>query len=130
MTTLERVSCQIKGQKSEPKWKQEQKAEVISAHRSQIAIESRQLEKFVRKYPNPGDQNILAETITIKGDYYHSGEDYKFYIASCDSGFFSPMIWHNSRSNLVTKEIEERFEISCNLPKVIFWNVARQIGLV
>ena len=115
---------------TEPKWKEEQKKEVLDAYREQVRIEAIQIEKFMRKYPNPGDQRILAETITIKDDYFYSGEDYKFYIASCDSGFFSPMIWHNPRSSLVTEEIEERFKISCNLPKVIFWNVSRQIGLL
>lgn len=115
---------------NEPKWKDEQKEEVIVTHREQVAIESRQLEKFMRKYPNPGDQNILAETLTIKGDYYHSGEDYKFYIASCDTGFFSPLIWHDTLSNIVTSEIEDRFGITCNLPKVIFWDVSRQMGLL
>lgn len=106
---------------SEPKWQQEQKTEVLRAHRQQIVIESKQLERFMYKYPNLNDGRILAETITIQKDYSAIGEDYQFYIASCDSGFFSPLIYHGAKSNLVTTEIKDLFGIICDLPKVIFW---------
>lgn len=73
---------------SEPRWKPEQKTEVINAYREQISIESRQLHRFMQKYPNWDDQQILAETITVKQDYHNINEDYDFFIASYDMGFF------------------------------------------
>lgn len=108
---------------TEPKWKEEQKTEVVNAYREQITREARQLARFMDKYPNLGDEWILAETLSVKQDYEKIDEDYQFYIASCDMGFFSPLIYHDTKSDLVTKEINERFEIVCSLPDVIFWIV-------
>jgi len=107
--------------KTEPYWDGIQKDEVFSTHRSQVTVEARQLEKFMRKWPNKGDGKILAETITIKQEYEQLGEGFKFYIASCDTGFFSPMVFYRGISNMITKEIEKRFDIVCDQPKVIFW---------
>ena len=107
--------------KSEPKWLHDQKEEVLRAHREQISLEAKQLGRFMNKYPNSNDQGILTETISIREHYAIIGEKYQFYIASCDTGFFSPVIYHGAKSDLVTKEINDRFEIICDQPKVIFW---------
>ncbi|MCH7967602.1 MAG: hypothetical protein IIB02_09375 [Thaumarchaeota archaeon] len=114
--------------KTELYWVKEQKNEVFYAHNSQINIEARQLGKFVRKWPNKNDERILAETITVKNDYERIDEKYEFYIASCDTGFFSPAFFQNTVSNLVTTEIKERFEIICNVPKVIQWIIDPSIS--
>ena len=106
---------------TEPKWKSEQKAEVVDAYRSQIYIESKQLERFMNKYPNLNDEWILAETLTIQEDYKNIDEYYQFYIASFDKGFFSPYIYQGVKSDTVTNEIKERFKIICDIPNVIFW---------
>lgn len=108
---------------TEPKWKGEQKVEVLNTYRNQIFIESQQLERFMDKYPNLNDEWILAETLTIKEDYENIDEDYQFYIASFDMGFFSPLIRHDVKSDVVTKEIKETFHITCDRPNVIFWIV-------
>lgn len=105
------------------KWKDDQKDEVYYTHEGQVHIEARQLEKFMRKWPNRNDEMILAETLAIRDDYTKISEEYQFYIVSCDTGFFSPLIYRNTLSDIVTKEIKERFGIICNLPKVIQWIV-------
>lgn len=107
--------------KTEPKWLKDQKKEVLRAHREQISLEAKQLARFMNKYPNINDERILAETISIREHYAIIGEKYQFYIASCDTGFFSPVIYYGAKSDLVTKEINERFDIICGPPKVIFW---------
>lgn len=107
--------------KAGTKWKDDQKEEVFYTHEGQVHVEARQLEKFMRKWPNRNDEMILAETLAIKNDYKKINEEYQFYIASGDTGFFSPLIYHNTLSNIVTNEIKERFEIVCNLPKIIQW---------
>ena len=108
---------------TESKWKDEQKKEVVITYRSQISMEAMQLERFMRKYPNWDDQMILAETITIKEDYQSIDEDYQFFITSFDMGFFSPLIKYGFKSDLVTKKINDRFDITCDKPKVVFWIV-------
>ncbi len=108
---------------TEPRWNDEQKKEVVNTYRSQVMIEGKQLERFMKKYPNLGDERILAETISVKQDYEKINEDYQYYIASCDVGFFSPLIYHDTKSDMVTNEINERFEIVCDLPDVVFWFV-------
>ena len=108
---------------TEPRWNDEQKTEVVKTYRLQVTIEGKQLERFMKKFPNLGDEWILAETITVKEDYEKIDENYQYYIASCDMGFFSPLIYHYTKSDLVTNEINERFEIVCDLPDVIFWFV-------
>ena len=108
---------------SEPKWKDEQKKEVVDAFRGQIFIERSQLERFMKKYPNLNDEWILAETLTIKEDFLNIDEDYEFFIASFDKGFFSPTFVYGVKSDIVTKEIKDRFEVTCDTPNVIFWVV-------
>ena len=108
---------------TEPRWKKEQKTEVVNTYRNQVTIEAKQLERFTKKYPNLGDEWILAETISVKHDYEKINENYQYYIASCDVVFFSPLIYHDTKSDMVTNEIKERFEIDCNIPDVIFWIV-------
>jgi len=104
-------------------WGEEQKDEVFYTHISQVNIEARQLEKFMRKWPNHNDEKILAETLTIREDYRRIEENYQFFIASCDTGFFSPMMIKGALSNIVTAEIKDRFNIICHVPKVIQWIV-------
>jgi len=108
---------------TEPAWKEEQKDEVFYTHRGQVEIEAKQLQKFMKKWPNKNDEMILAETLAIRNDYQKINENYQFFIASQDTGFFSPLIFRNTLSNLVTKEIKERFDIVCDSPKVIQWIV-------
>jgi len=108
---------------TEPKWQDEQKKEVVVAHRKMISMEAMQIERFMRSYPNWDDQMILAETITIKEDYQSIDEDYQFFITSFDMGFFSPLIRYGYKSDLVTKKIKDRFDITCDKPNVVFWIV-------
>ena len=99
---------------------QEQKEEVISAHDSQLARESLQLGRFVRK-SNSRDELILAETISVMQFYEKTGDSYDFWIASCDSGFFAPYIRsYLGTSDTVTREIENRFKIRCDYPQKIY----------
>jgi len=108
---------------TEKYWQEEQKDEVFYTHRGQVEVEAQQLWKFIKKWPNMNDEKILAETVAIKRNYENAGESYQFYIASCDTGFFSPMIYQEIRSNIVTNEIKERFNIICDKPSVIYWIV-------
>lgn len=101
-------------------WTKEQKREVVSAHNSQIARESLQLERFIRK-PNCQDERILSETISIRALDQKKGNSYQYYIASHDSGFFVPYIHNNlGVSDIVTREIKQRFSIECNYPRKIY----------
>ena len=101
-------------------WTEEQKREVVSAHKSQIARESLQLERFTRK-PNCQDEIILAETISVRSFDQKKGNSYQYYIASHDSGFFVPYIHSNlGVSDIVTREIKQRFNIECNYPRKIY----------
>ena len=108
---------------TEPKWMLEQKREVVDTHRGQVYLESRQLRRFMDRYPNWSDEWILAETITVKKDYQNIDEDYDFFIASFDKGFFSPLINEDGKSDMVTKEIKRKFGIVCDIPNVVFWIV-------
>jgi len=108
---------------TEKYWQEAQKSEVFYTHRNQVEVEAQQLWKFIKKWPNKNDEMILAETIAIKKNYENAGEKYQFYIASCDTGFFSPVIYQETRSNIVTNEIKERFNIICDKPSVIYWIV-------
>lgn len=113
----EEVERRSKSIITEPAWKDDQKEEVITTHSEQVYRESKQLDKFMRKYPNRNDQNILAEAITIQ--YYYP--NHQFYLASCDTGFFSPLrIQGGVKSDTVTREIASRFNIICDFPREIF----------
>ena len=103
---------------TEPAWKQEQKKEVVHAHRSQVTREAKQLERFMKKYPNKPDQMILAEVITFKKSL--AGKNPYLLIASSDSGFFSPYYYYGGKSNIVTEEIYNRFGIRCDHPREVF----------
>ena len=103
---------------TEPKWKKEQKEEVVQTHDGQIAREAKQLERFVRK-DNGADERILAQAITFKNSLSESAPF--ILLASSDTGFFSPYEHHNyGRSDIVTKEIHKRFGIVCDHPRNIF----------
>ena len=80
--------------------------------------ESKQLERFMRKYPNTPDQMILAEVITFKKSL--AGDNTYVLIASSDSGFFSPYYYYDGKSNIVTEEIYNRFGIRCDHPMEVF----------
>lgn len=106
---------------TEKYWKDEQKEEVFYTHTEQVHVESIQIERFMKKFPNPMDSRILAETISVKEKYCKMNEDYVFFIASCDTGFFSPYIAANgAKSDKVTKEIHNRFKITCDHPQEIY----------
>ena len=101
---------------SEPAWLEEQKKEVFKAHRAQIITEARQLKRFVAKYPNKADQEILAQAVTYK-DCLPSKP--RIWIASLDTGFFSPHR-HRGTTDKVTKRILQEFKIKCDLPSRVF----------
>ena len=95
----------------------------------QVWIESRQVEKFMSKEPNAkkfdskkskdgnsGDKRILAEFAVIKSKHEKNKEPIDFYIASYDTGFFSPQFVNGKKSDVVTKEIKKRFGIICDHP--------------
>lgn len=103
---------------TEPAWREDQKKEVVHIHSGQVVREARQLERFMRKYPNKPDQMILAEVITFKKSL--AGGNPRVLIASLDSGFFSPYYYRDGKSDTVTKEIHNRFGIWCDRPKEIF----------
>ena len=102
---------------TEPKWKKEQKEEVVQTHGRQIAREAKQLERFVRK-DNGSDERILAQAITFKNGLSESAPF--ILLASSDTGFFSPYYSHYGRSDTVTEEIHRRFGIVCDHPRNIF----------
>lgn len=103
---------------TEPTWNPDQKSEAIRAYGDQVARESKQLERFMNNYPNESDQRILAEVITFKRSL--AGESSYVLIASWDRGFFSPYHYRGGTSDIVTKEIYERFGIKCDDPKEVF----------
>lgn len=103
---------------SEPKWQKEQKMEVVNTHGEQVTREAKQLERFMRKYPNTPDQKILAEVITFKQSLVDS--DHYVLVASSDTGFFSPYHYYGGKSDTVTEAIYNRFKIRCDHPREIF----------
>lgn len=103
---------------SEPKWQQEQKDEAVLAHGVQVTRESKQLERFVRKYPNASDQEILAQAITFK--ILLNDPDSRILLASSDTGFFSPYYYYGGKSDTVTERIFVKFGIRCDHPRQIF----------
>ncbi len=106
--------------KSEPKWKSDQKDEVFYAQNSQVAREAKQLERFMRKYPNMPDQRVLAEAIAVKNHLNSNGEDVIILLASRDTGFFSPYYYSGGKSDIVTQKIFSQFQIRCDYPREIF----------
>lgn len=106
--------------KTEPRWKTDQKDEVFYAHGSQVRLESKQLERFMRKYPNEPDQRVLAEALAVKNFLLSTGKDVSILLASRDMGFFAPYIYLGGKSDLVTQEIYNRFQIRCDYPREIF----------
>ena len=77
-----------------------------------------QLCKFINNHRNDADERILAEAITIKQRLTDRGGAPLLLPASFDTGFFSPRPGVN-RSDEVTREIFERFEITCDFPHII-----------
>ncbi len=75
---------------TEPAWEKDQKTEAVHTHRGQVTREAKQLERFMRTYPNKSDQMILAEVITFKKSLAEDNPD--VLIASSDSGFSPPTI--------------------------------------
>ncbi|WP_100181936.1 hypothetical protein [Candidatus Nitrosotenuis aquarius] len=116
---LQQTKDRAKPTDTAPNWKDEQKDEAFYAHYSQVELEFKQIERFMRKYPNAPDQRVLAEVITAK-DNFCKQQNYSFLLASCDSGFFSPYVWRGAESDLVTKEIQTRFNIVCHYPDRIY----------
>lgn len=102
---------------NEPKWKKEQKEEVVQTHGGQIVREAKQLERFMRKTNEP-DERVLAQAITFKNSL--SEPDTSILIASSDTGFFSPYHYYGGKSDTVTEEIYRRFGIICDHPRDIF----------
>lgn len=97
------------------------KSATSTDHITQIRRERAQLQKFSKGYPNSTDSRILAEAIVIKNNY---GANEQFFIASYDSGFFSPQkLDGGSVSDLVSSEISKRFNIICNSPNDIIATV-------
>ena len=101
---------------TEPKWKKEQKDEVVDTHRGQVVREAKQLERFVRK-PNGPDEIVLAQAVTFKETLDGSKT---VLIASSDTGFFSPYHYYGGKSDTVTEKIYERFGITCDHPRNVF----------
>lgn len=101
-------------------WKGMDKQEIIRMYREQIEGEAKQLSRFMDKYPNLPDSKILAEAISILQHYEKGKEPITFLIASCDTGFFSPLRMKGGfLSNIVTTEIKNRFKITCDFPDKI-----------
>ncbi len=99
-------------------WKTELRREVYRMFREEIEREAIQICGFMSNEPhkNKNDKQILAEAITIKNTLDNS----QFYIASNDKKFFSPITLKGGfKSDLVTKEIYNRFGIICDTPKEI-----------
>ena len=119
-----RAKIEIKQQQNKQMWHV-----LFKKYRGQIRIESKQVKKFVSKEPNAkkldgkklkndnsGDKRILAESATIKRKHEKNQEPIDFYIASYDTGFFSPQLVNGKKSDVVTKEIKKRFGIICDHP--------------
>jgi len=102
---------------SEPKWKKEQKDEVVYTFGGQVMREAKQLERFMRKSNKP-DERVLAQVITFKKSLSES--EPHVLIASSDTGFFSPYYYYGGKSDTVTEEIFNRFGIRCDHPRDIF----------
>ena len=103
---------------TEPAWSKDQKREAVHTHSGQVTREAKQLERFMKGYPNKPDQMILAEVITFKKSL--AGDNPYVLIASSDSGFFSPYYYYGGKSDIVTEEIYNRFGIRCDHPREVF----------
>lgn len=111
---------------NEPKWRGDMKQDVIRIHRQQVEREAVQLKRFVDGYPHLSDRKILAEAISI-AKYYCKISGITFFIASCDMGFFSPYrVKSGVHSDIVTKEIKKRFDISCDFPYKIIQEIEQK----
>ena len=98
------------------RWKWGLKVESYNAHMRQIELERLQMKKFALKHPNINDMRILSESIIIKKIM----DENNFLIASCDTGFFSPIRTRKgSISNIVTKKIYDTFNIDCDVPNQV-----------
>lgn len=120
---IQESKSRAKNIKEGTKWKDEQKDEVFYTHKGQVDQEAKQLERFMRKYPNNCDQKILAESVAIHRYYKSKNQQYTLYLASCDRAFFSPYIWHDYVSDIVTREIHNRFCVVCNVPREVYASV-------
>ncbi|MCY4490563.1 MAG: hypothetical protein OXC46_03750 [Thaumarchaeota archaeon] len=124
-----RTKIEIKQQQNKGSWKV-----IFEKYREQVRIESFQVKKFMSKEPfdknltgkkskdkNSGDKRILAEFVAIKRKHEENNERVDFYIASFDTGFFSAKKIYGitEKSDIVTNEIKERFEIICDIPSEI-----------
>ena len=119
-----RAKIEIKQQQNKQLW-----YVLFKKYLEQIRIESKQVKKFMSKEPNTkkldgkkskdensGDKRILAESAAIKRKHEENKEPIDFYIASYDTGFFSPQLVNGKKSDVVTKEIKKRFGIICEHP--------------
>ncbi|MCY4491849.1 MAG: hypothetical protein OXC46_10405 [Thaumarchaeota archaeon] len=119
-----RTKIEIKQQQNKGSWKV-----IFEKYREQVRIESKQVKKFMSKEPNAkkldgkksndgnsGDKRILTESAAIKYKLEKNKEPIDFYIASYDTGFFSPQLVNGKKSDVVTKEIKKRFGIICDHP--------------
>lgn len=95
-----------------------ERGEDIRVRHDQTIEAAKQLERFMKKYPNMADQQILAEVIAFKRTL--AEDNPCVLIASLDSGFFSPHYYHGGKSDTVTEEIYRRFGIRCDHPGAIF----------
>ena len=76
----------------------------------------KQLAKFMKKYPNLCDEQILAEAITMMQKSGGKNIEFDFMIASFDGGFFSPHVSSGRVLGPVTAEIKARFGFTCDRP--------------
>ena len=106
------------GKSAKGTWRSGLKNAIHYARRTQIVREGKQLERFMKKYPNSADELILAEVITFKESIHANNLD--IFIASSDVGFFVPLYICGGKSDMVTNEIYQRFGIICDHPKEIF----------
>ena len=114
------IKAKHRKSKTKPNWFKALKADVYYEQRLQVERETVQMKKFMSKYPNSGDSKILAEAVAIKRQMESDGEDVDFYIASSDTGFFSPpRVMDGAKSDIVTNEIKTRFGIICDFPAEI-----------
>ncbi|MCY4490699.1 MAG: hypothetical protein OXC46_04440 [Thaumarchaeota archaeon] len=88
------------------------------------------IKSIAEKHSHENDILILTETVTHKTQVDDSRQNIpemitKFYIASTDMRFFSPLVWMDWEGNIevddstITQHIQKEFEITCDNPRQI-----------
>ncbi|HEV2226568.1 MAG TPA: hypothetical protein VGR56_07175 [Nitrososphaerales archaeon] len=102
------------------RWSFSLRSLVSRVYKEQVLREGIQYDRFLGHGPGYADKRILAEAITLFDKYKLEDASTEMFIASCDTGFFSPVrIKRDGMSSPITDEIHRRYGITCDWPYAI-----------